>query len=366
MEIDFAHRTFSWENDAPGKAAVHCVIIGFSDKPKPIKRELWSYETVKSRPTLNLVKNINGYLLDAPNMLITARTKPLSTHTQPMDYGSKPTDGGFLSNIDEPTAEHICKTDPIAAKYLRRIIGAQELIHNDVRWCLWLKDADPSDIRKSRELSSRVEEVRRLREASPKKATQRDADRPNEFQEIRQPASDYLVIPRHSSENRDYVPIARFGVEIITNDSVFIIADASLTTFGVLNSRPFNVWNKAVSGRIKNDTRISNTITYNNFPFPELSKEKQKKLEDAAEGILEARQTYATQSLASLYDRNSMPADLRIAHKTVDKEVLSALSLKGDVSDEAILEKLFDLYTQATADLFIAPISVKKKKAKAE
>ena len=239
MEIDFAHRTFSWENDAPGKAAVHCVIIGLSDKPKPIKRELWSYETVKSRPTLNLVKNINGYLLDAPNVLITARAKPLSTHTQPMDYGSKPTDGGFLSNIDEPTAEHIRKTDPIAAKYLRRIIGAQELIHNDVRWCLWLKDADPSDIRKSRELSSRVEEVRRLREASPKKATQRDADRPNEFQEIRQPASDYLVIPRHSSENRDYVPIARFGVEIITNDSVFIIADASLTTFGVLNSRPF-------------------------------------------------------------------------------------------------------------------------------
>ena len=203
-----------------------------------------------------------------------------------------------------------------------------------------------------------------MREASPKKTTQRDAERPSEFQEIRQPTSDYLAIPRVSSEERDYVPIARFGVDIITNDSVFIIADASLTTFGVLNSRPFNVWNKAVSGRLESRTRISNTITYNNFPFPDLLDVKKKDLEKAAQGILDARKAHPTQSLASLYDKNSMPTELRVAHKVLDKEVLLALGLKPDASDEAILEKLFDLYTQATADLFtpLHPPTRKKKK----
>ena len=366
MEIDFAHRTFSWENDAPGKAAVHCVIIGFSNAPKTTKRELWSYETVKSRPSLNLVKNINGYLLDAPNVLIASRSKPLSAHTQPMVKGNQPTDGGFLSNIDDETAQKMRVKDAIAAKYLHRLIGAHELIHNDVRWCLWLKGAEPSDIRNSYELSTRVEKVRKLREASPKKATQKDADRPSEFQEIRHPSSDYLAIPRVSSVDRDYVPIARFSVETITNDSLFIIADASLTTFGVLNSRPFNVWNKAVSGRLKSDTRISNTITYNNFPFPELSEEQKKSLEKSAQGILDARELRPTESLAALYNKNSMPTDLRQAHKAVDKEVLAALGLKSDASDEVILAKLFDLYTRATADLFTVPPRAKKMKTKIE
>ena len=365
MEIDFAHRTFAWDNDATGKAAVHCVIVGFSNRPKATKRELWTYATVKSRPALTMARNINGYLLDAPNVLLTARTKPLSNHTQPMDYGSKPTDGGFLSNIDEATAENIRQTDPVAAKYLRRIIGAQELIHNENRWCLWLKGADPSDIRNSRELSWRVNEVRKLREASTKRTTQRDAERPTEFQEIRQPATHYLAVPLHSSEERDYVPIARFSADTITNNAVSIIADASLTTFAVLNSRAFNVWNKAVSGRLESRTRISNTITYNNFPFPELAETPRLRLEKAAQGILHAREARPTESLAALYDKNAMPTELRAAHRAVDKEILEALGLKLDSPDEAILEKLFALYTQATADLFTTPPKVKKSKAKA-
>ena len=363
MEIDFAHRTFAWENDAVGKAAVHCVIVGFSNRHSTTKKELWSYASVKARPTLSMVKNINGYLLDAPDVLITSRTKPLSGTTQPMVKGNQPTDGGFLSNIDDITAEQIRRTDPVAARYLRRLIGAQELIHGDVRWCLWLKGADPSDIRNSRELSRRVDEVRKLREASPKKATQKDADRPSEFQEIRHPSSDYLAIPRVSSVDRDYVPIARFGVETITNDSLFIIADASLTTFGFLNSRPFNVWNKAVSGRLKSDTRISNTITYNNFPFPELTTDQRNRLEEAAQGVLDARAARPNESLAALYDKNAMPSELRAAHRVVDKEVLETLGLKLDSTDEAILEKLFTLYTQATADLFTSAPKVKKSKA---
>ena len=162
------------------------------------------------------------------------------------------------------------------------------------------------------------------------------------------------------------MPIARFSVETITNDSLFIIADASLTTFGVLNSRPFNVWNKAVSGRLKSDTRISNTITYNNFPFPELSEEQKKSLEKSAQGILDARELRPTESLAALYNKNSMPTDLRQAHKAVDKEVLAALGLKSDASDEVILAKLFDLYTRATADLFTVPPKAKKMKTKIE
>ncbi|WP_341953608.1 DNA methyltransferase [Salinibacterium sp. TMP30] len=189
VAIDFAHRTFSWTNEASGKAAVHCVIIGFSARPKPKKLPLWNYPTVKGDPELGWATQINAYLLDAPNTLITARRKPLHADTQPMDYGSKPTDGGSLSNISSAEADYIKANDPVAAKYLRRLVGARELIHNDVRFCLWLVGASPADLRTSPTLATRIKAVRALREASPKKMTQQDAERPSEFQEIRQPTT---------------------------------------------------------------------------------------------------------------------------------------------------------------------------------
>jgi len=336
------------------KAAVHCVIIGFSSRPKPKKLPLWNYPTVKGDPELGWATQINAYLLDAPDILITARRKPLHPDTQPMDYGSKPTDGGSLSNISAAEADEIRATDPVAAQYLRRLVGARELIHNEVRFCLWLVGADPTDLRTSPILSARIKAVRALREASPKKTTQRDAERPAEFQEIRQPTTDYIAVPRHSSEDRDYVPMARFGANIVTNDAVSVIADATLTTFGFMTSKLFNAWNKAVSGRIKNDTRISNTITYNNFPFPALTDEQRVNIEAAAQAVLDARGLYPDSSLADLYNRDGMPSVLRKAHSSLDKLTLAAFGLPANASDERILETLFGLYSELTRGLLAA------------
>lgn len=351
MGIDFAHRTFSWTNDATGKAAVHCVIIGFSARPKPAKLAVWTYATVKGDPEQIWATNINAYLLDAPQAFITSRANPLSPFIQPMDYGSMPNDGGHLSNLSTDDAAVIQATDLTAAKYLRRIVGAKELIHNSKRYCLWLVGANPSDLRTSPVLSARISAVRELREASPRKATQVLANRPSEFGEIRQPKTDYIVVPLHTSEDREYVPIARMTADIITNNAVAVVADATLTTFGLLTSKPFNAWNKAVSGRIKNDTRISNTITYNNFPFPDLTDKQRATIDSAAQAVLDARDSYPENSLADLYNRNGMPSDLRKAHSTLDKAVLAAFGLKAAASDERILEKLFTLYAELTRGL---------------
>jgi hypothetical protein len=353
IKIDFAHRTFSWDNDSAGKAAVHCVILGFSSQSSAVGKKLWVYADLKGEPDVSIVENINAYLLAAPNVLVTSRRKPLLKSMQIMEKGNIPTDGGFLSDISENEADAIRKNDPIAAKYLRKLIGARELIHNEIRYCLWLMDCPPDELLKSKELSSRVKEVKKLREASPKQATQKDASRSWEFQEIRQPRQNYLAIPSHSSELRSYVPIARFPAEVICNNALLIIADASLITFAFLSSSAFNAWNKAVSGRIKNDTRISASITYNNFPFPTLSAANTSALEEAAEGVLEVRKEFANSSLAALYGADSMPVNLVKAHKLLDARVNAAFGLPKDCSEEEVLSKLFADYLDISLGQFL-------------
>jgi hypothetical protein len=346
MIIDFAHRTFKWMNDAAGQAAVHVVIVGFSKNTQKGKRKLWFYPDIKGVPNLREVKRINSYLLDAPNVLVTSRTKPLNPATPIMDYGSKPTDGGFLSDISPEEAEQIRATDPVAAKYLRRIIGARELINNIERWCLWLVDANPNDLRTSPELVRRVEEVRKMRSASTKAKTRSDAARAHEFQELRLGTHDYMAVPRVSSAEREYVPIAWYTSETVTNDAVFVVLDASLSIFGFTSSRVFNVWNKVVSGRLKSDTRISNTITYNNFPMPDVSGTQLESLEARTRSVMNAREKYPENSLADLYGANSMPVDLRRAHQELDKVVLSLYGLVPASSDDEILERLFEMYAE--------------------
>jgi hypothetical protein len=363
MGIDFAHRTFSWSNDAQGQAAVHVVIVGFSGNKSRKKKALWDYPDIKGQPVLREVPNINAYLLAAQDILITSRAKPLRSDIPRMDYGNKPTDGGYLSDISPEEAAEIRKADPVAAKYLRRIIGARELIQGVERWCLWLHNADPGDIRSSAVLSHRVAEVREYRSASTKAKTREDAMRPHEFQEIRAPKSNYVAVPRVSSSTRDYVPMAWFGPDVITNDALFIIPDAPLWLFGIVSARPINVWNKAVSGRLKSDTRLSAGITYNNYPFPIVDAEAEEKLGAAAQKILVVRQQFATSTLADLYDPNAMPTDLRKAHQALDKIVLSMYGLTPAATDERILEVLFERYLEATEGLvYQAP---KKRKAKA-
>jgi hypothetical protein len=220
--ISFAHRTFVWKNDAKGQAAVHCVIIGLEKNP-PAKRNLWSYPDAKGQPVLSVVKNINPYLVDAPNVVVSARRTPISLDAEPMDFGSMPNDGGHLSDISKEESEDIRKNDPIASKYLRKIVGARELIHNEERYCLWLEGADPNDVRKSPELSKRVNAVRDLRLASKREATKKLAGKATEFGEIRQPSVDYIAVPATSSENRDYVPMAVMSPDVITNNALLVV-----------------------------------------------------------------------------------------------------------------------------------------------
>ncbi len=344
--ISFAHRTFSWQNDAKGQAAVHCVIIGLSNNP-PKVRNLWSYPNIKGQPVLHRAKNINAYLVDAPDAYLTARRTPISPEMPPMDFGSMPNDGGHLSDISSDEAEAIRKSDLVAAKYLRKIVGARELIHNEERYCLWLQGADPKDLRSSGELAKRVEAVRELRSSSKREATKKLASRPAEFGEIRQPTSEYIAVPRVSSENRDYVPMAVQPPEVISNDALLVVPVKSLATFGFLQSKVFSVWNKAVSGRLKSDTRISATITYNNFVAPSLNEEQRELIERGAESVLVARSSFEYNSLADLYDTNAMPPALRRAHENLDKSVLSAFGLQGNASEEEILAMLFERYKDA-------------------
>jgi hypothetical protein len=350
MTIDFAHQTFKWNNDASGVAAVHVVIVGFSKSTQKGKRKLWQYADIKGAPSLHEVENINAYLVDAPDVLVRTRTKPLSSSTPKLLYGSQPNDGGFISDIDPGQAEEIRKSDPIAAKYLRRIVGARELIHNVERWCLWLVDAAPEEIRSSKVLSERVKQVKDQRLASSRVATQELATTPHLFGFISQPTSSYIAVPRHSSEDRDYVPMAYFEPTMVTNDAVSIVPNAPLWLFGFLQSRPFNVWNKAVSGRLDSRVRISNTITYNNFPFPEVNTGLNEKLSVSAQSVLDARAKYPSSSLADLYESTSMPAELSKAHMKLDSDVLGAYGLKPSATDAEVLEVLFKAYSQQLAE----------------
>lgn len=360
--IDFAYRPFTWTNEASGKAGVHVVIVGFSAHPKPPRIPLWTFVRGRGEPTKTMVSNINAYLLEAPNILVTSRNRPLSAGAPKMDVGSMPNDGGYLSNISEDEAQLIRKNDPVAARYLRRLMGARELIHNEKRYALWLVDADPHDVRTSPELRKRVEAVRELRESSRREATRKLAARAAEFGENRQPSTDYIAVPRITSEERLYVPLGFFTPDVVMNDKISFIADGGLWVFGLLSSRPFNVWNKAVSGRTRNDTLISNSITYNNFPFPESDEKSQARVSELAKAILDVRESFPTSSLADLYDKNSMPGTLQSAHEKLDTAVLACYGIKAKATDEEILAKLFLLYDELTSGLLEGSPAIRRVK----
>jgi hypothetical protein len=346
VHINFAHRTFSWSNDSAGQAVVHVVIIGISADQILGNCPLWTYDTVKSEPVKTFAKNINPYLVDAPNVIISSRRKPLRPITQPLLYGSQPNDGGAISDISPEEAKNIKSIDQTAAKYLKRVVGARELLHDEERWCLWLTESTPSEIRQSKVLSQRVGEVRKTRESSGRKATQELAGTPHLFGFISHPEGTYLAVPLHSSEERKYVPIAFFNEDTVCTNAVSIVPNASLATFGLMCSSAFNIWNKGVSGRIKNDTRISGGITYNNFPFPDLTKEEVSVLEKAALEILSTRKNHSGSSLADLYGGISMPKDLKKAHDNLDSLVLGFLGIGLNATETQVLSSLFSLYVE--------------------
>lgn len=340
IHIDFAHRTFRWDSEASLKAHVHCVIVGFS-VAKNEKKYLFEAGERKT------VRNINAYLMDAPNVFISSQTRPICDVPQ-MVYGNKPTDGGYLF-LSPDEYNDIIKLEPTIQKYIRRIYGATEYINNKERYCLWLVDASPADLRKSAFIKERIEGVYQFRINSAKEATRKSADTPSLFQEIRQPNTEYIIIPRHSSENRRYIPFGFVSPEIIVNDAVQIIPGATLYHFGIMMSNVHMAWVRAVCGRIKSDYRYSKDIVYNNFPWCNPTEAQKAKIEQTAQGILDARALYPDSSLADLYDELSMPRELRKAHQLNDKAIMEAygFSIK-DTTEEVCVAKLMEMYQELT------------------
>lgn len=341
IHIDFAHRTFRWDSEASIKAHVHCVIVGFSCYPNTRQKQLYSSER------LQLVDNINFYLVNAENIFIDKRSKPIGD-SEIMIYGSEPREGGFLLLNEEEKIELLNET-PESMQYIKRFVSAEDYINNKTRYCLWLEKADVSIIRKSKIILERLRKCKEFRENSKQKQAHDAAQTPTLFASPRQPDSNYLLIPVVSSENRKYIPIGYVSKDIVASNACFTLANASLYTFGVLTSNVHMAWVRAVCGRLKSDYRYSNTIVYNNFPWCEPTEEQKTKIEQTAQAILDARALYPDCSLADLYDEIAMPPELRKAHQANDKAVMQAYGFWGKINTESeCVAELMKMYQKLT------------------
>ena len=366
MQISFAHRTFQWSNEAPGKAAVHCVIIGFGREAVQ-QKHLFEYADIKGQPHEIVACNINPYLVDAPDILLQNRSKPICIVPE-MVYGNKPVDGGNLLLSADEKNELLAK-EPKAAKWLRPVLGAEEFLNAKERWCLWLVGIAPSELKAMPEVLKRVKGVRKMRLASVDPQAQKLASRSTEFRDIKVPET-YILIPRVSSEKRAIVPIGFFDKNTITTDANFTLPNANLYHFGILTSTMHNAWVRQVCGRLKSDFRYSNTIVYNNFPWPCVAATLSPRsngtnrdegvaatkyndaIESAAQAVLDARAQFPNESLANLYGAN-MPPVLVKAHALLDKAVDAAYMADGGAktyaSDAERVAFLFKRYQQLTS-----------------
>lgn len=347
-QITFAHRTFQWDAQSTDNAHVHVVIIGMAQTHKPCR--LYTYETVTSAPTETRPTNINAYLLDAPNVFVEKRMQPLSPILGKVVYGAKPVDdGNFVLTTQEEY--ELAMRDPIASRYVRRFIGADELINNKQRWCLWLTDIQPSELRASGFLLNRIEKVREFRASSKKKQTQEAARTPWLFAEVRNPENSYLCIPSVFSVRREYATCGWFHPDVITSNAAFTVVDPEGFNFAIIESSMFMAWQKSIGGRLKSDCRFSNTLVWNTLPVPALDEDTRQKVIAAGQVVLAARANHPGASLADLYDPLVMPADLRKAHRELDKVVdLAFGASKPCESDEERLRILFDNYARMTCE----------------
>ena len=365
VEIKFAYKTFRWDSEANIKAHVHCVIIGFScDNTllKPLVEEGWQSKTDNSpkvKPLgvkqkrlfennkITLVSHINSYLLEAPDVFVESLSKPLCD-VPPMRFGSMPRDGGgFVLNAEE--REYLLKNEPLTEKWIKPYIGSAEFINNKQRWCLWLVDAEPKEIKQCPTVYKRIEFVRQFRLNSVAAGTRKFAETPTLFCQIAQPDSDYIIVPKVSSERRRYIPIGFMPKNIIASDLVFLIPNATIYHFGILTSNVHMNWTRTVCGRLKSDYRYSKDIVYNNFPWPTPTPEQKSKIEATAQAILDARALYPDSSLADLYDPLTMPVELRKAHEANDKAVLQAYGLPKNIAEADIVSHLMNLYKELTS-----------------
>ncbi|MBQ9143926.1 MAG: class I SAM-dependent DNA methyltransferase [Paludibacteraceae bacterium] len=339
MHIDFAHRTFRWDSEASIKAHVHCVIIGFS---KTVTKQKYIFESEQAQA----VKNINPYLIGASDVIVGSRNKPL--HDVPeIGIGNKPIDdSNYLFKPAEK--DEFIKKEPQSAAYFRPWYGSDEFINNRPRYCLWLGDCSPAQLRQMPECLKRVENVRNFRLASKSEGTRKLADKPTRFHVENMPESEYIIIPRVSSERRRYIPMGYLSPICLTSDSAHIIPDATLYHFGILTSNVHMAWMRVVCGRLEMRYRYSKDIVYNNFPWPAITPEQEAEISRTAQAILDARNLYPDCSLADLYDEVTMPVELRRAHQANDRAVMRAYGLPVTTSESDTVAHLFKLYEQLT------------------
>ncbi len=348
IKIHFAHRTFKWSNDAPGIAAVYCVIVGFASYDTPYK-SIFEYEDIKGEAHEVKVKNISPYLLEGKDILIDRRHKTICNVPE-MNFGNMPADGGQLLFTDLEKHDFVEK-EPKAEKFFKEFLSAHEFLNGKKRWCLWLEDIDPSELRSITMIKERVENVKNIRLVSSRPQL---ASIPHLFAQITQPKNqDFILVPRHSSENRKYIPIGFFDKTYVGADSCMIIPNGTTYHFGVLMSGMHMAWVKHICGRLKSDYRYSKDVVYNNYPWPENPNDKQlKAVEEAAQKVLDARLEFPNSSLADLYDPLTMPPALVKAHNELDKAVDLAYRPQAFTSEANRMVFLFELYEKYTANLF--------------
>ncbi len=348
IKIHFAHRTFAWESEARGKAHVHVVIIGLAAFDAS-EKSLHDYEDLEN-PTVVTVQNISPYLVEGSDTVLPIRRKPICA-VPPIVNGNKPADGGFLI-VEQEVKPSFLATNPTIGPYLKPMLSADQYLNGKERWVLWLVDAPPQVIKQNPGVLARVEGVRDFRLKSQKESTRRMADQPSLFDQIRQPTQPYIVIPRHSSENRRYIPFGYFGPETIISDSCTAVPEATPYHFGVLSSAMHMAWMKQVCGRLESRFRYSNKIVYNNYPWPEAPTHAQRSaVEAAAQRVLDVRAAFPASTLADLYDPLAMPPALAAAHTALDKAVDRCYRSEAFPTDRARVEHLFALYERLTAPL---------------
>ncbi len=361
VHIQFAHRTFKWSNEARGKAAVHCVIVGFGSSPVS-NRRLFDYDRPDSVPHELVVSNINPYLVDAPEVLLTKRMVPIS-NAPTMVFGSKAVDFGHFM-LDEAQRDTLVAAEPESAQWIRPCLVGDGFLNGRQTWCLWLKGVSPSQLKAMPMIAARVEAVKRERLASKKGPTREIAKFPTLFGEDRQPKTSYLVIPKVSSERRNYIPLGFLGPENITTPTVLVVPDATLYHFGVIQSAMHMAWMRYTGGRLESRYQYSNTIIYNNFPWPEPIAKQREAIDLAAQGVLDARTAFADSTLADLYDPVTMPPPLVKAHQALDRAVDAAYGKRTFKSDADRVAFLFERYQQLTS-LLPAEKPKKTRKPKA-
>jgi hypothetical protein len=357
--IRFAHRTFSWESEARGKAHVHVVIVGFG-LSGPRARLLFDYETLRGEPTVESVSNISPYLVPGPNVAITNRSRPLCGVPE-IGIGNKPIDDGNYLFDDEQKAAFI-KAEPGSKPFFKKWYGSWEFINRQPRWCLWIGDCSPNELRAMPTVMERIDAVRKFRLKSKSAPTQKLAERPTRFHVENMPRGSYLLIPEVSSERRPFIPMGFMKPSVLCSNLVKLMPGATRYHFGVLSSTMHMAWVRHVAGRLKSDFRYSAKLVYNNFPWPQdVTDAKRTAVEAAAQEVLDAREAHPEATLADLYDPLAMPANLAKAHARLDRAVDRCYRSQPFVSERNRVEYLFNLYQQLASPLLAAKTRRKKR-----